>query len=104
MSARGGRHHNRRMFQERRASAREPLSLPVQLADGSHARTRDISAEGLFLELPAGAQVPDWFSLQYEVPQTGLKFVAVGEVVRTEAGGVALRMHRPRLEPLPEAD
>lgn len=93
-----------RMFPERRASPREPLSLPIKLAGGASARTRDISEHGLFLFVPRGETVDEWLSVEFAVPQAGLKFDAVGEVVRIEPGirqvGVAIRLHRPRLVPL----
>jgi hypothetical protein len=92
------------MFQERRASAREPLALPIQLADGSPAITRDVSAQGLYFFVPSDVQLDPWLWLEYEMPQSGLKFMAAGEIVRTEAGrrftGVAVRLHEPRLLPL----
>lgn len=92
------------MFPERRASPREPLRLPIKLAGGASALTRDISEHGLFLYVPRGESVDGWLSFEFAVPQAGLKFEAAGEVVRIEPGirrvGVAIRLHRPRLVPL----
>ncbi|WBY02596.1 PilZ domain-containing protein [Ramlibacter tataouinensis] len=89
------------MFPERRASPREPLSLPITLAGDGTAMTRDISEHGLFLYVPRGSAVAEWLSFEFAVPQVRLKFDAVGEVVRIEPGighvGVAIRLHRPRL-------
>lgn len=89
------------MHPERRASSRDQLALPVALADGSAAVTRNISAEGLYLTLPAGRAVDDWLRLEVDVPSAGLKFTAAGQVVRIDRGddetGVALRLHAPRL-------
>lgn len=92
------------MLKDRRASVREPLAIPIRLADGSPAMTRDISTDGLYLYVQAGAVLASWLSLEYEMPEAGLRFTAAGQVVRTEAGrdftGVAIRLHQPRLLPL----
>lgn len=92
------------MFPDRRASPREPLSLPVTLAGGASALTRDISEHGLFLYVPRGAAVDEWLSFEFAIAEAGLKFHAVGEVVRIEPGlrqvGVAIRLHRPQLVPI----
>ncbi len=91
------------MFPERRASPREPLSLPIILTGDGTALTRDISEHGLFLYVPSDASVAEWLSFEFAVPQSRLKFDAVGEVLRIEPGighvGVAIRLHRPRLVP-----
>lgn len=92
------------MFPDRRTSAREPLTLPITLASGDTAVTRNISEHGLFLEVPRGSLVEEWLAFEFAVPSAGLKFHAVGEVVRIEPGfaqlGVAIRLHGPRLVPL----
>jgi hypothetical protein len=89
------------MHPDRRASSRDHLALPMTLADGSAAMTRNVSAEGLFFTLPAGRQLDDWLLVEFEVPSAGLKFSAAGQVVRVERGdledGIALRLHAPRL-------
>lgn len=91
----------RPMHPERRTSSRDQLALPVALADGSTAMTRNISAEGLYVTLPAGRAIDDWLRLEVDVPSAGLKFTAAGQVIRIEHGdsetGVALRLHAPRL-------
>lgn len=95
---------NERMFPERRASPREPLNLPITLAGGASAQTRDVSEHGLFLYVPRGSVVDEWLSFEFAIADAGLKFDAVGEVVRIEPGllqvGVAIRLHRPRLVPI----
>lgn len=92
------------MFPDRRASPREPLTLPINLASGESAMTRNISEHGLYLVVPRGSPVDEWLSFEFAVPSAGLKFHAVGEVVRIEPGvgqfGVAIRLHGPRLVPL----
>lgn len=92
------------MSPDRRASSREPLTLPITLASGETALTRDISEHGLYLVVPRGAPVDEWLAFEFAVPSAGLKFHAVGEVVRIEPGvrqvGVAIRLHGPRLAPL----
>jgi hypothetical protein len=92
------------MHSERRASPRDTLSLPIALADGRPATTRNLSAGGLFFTVPAGTRLDTWLHIEFAVPSAGLQFSAAGEVVRIEHGqhedGVALRLHRPRLTPL----
>ena len=93
------------MLRERRASAREPLTLQFTLEDGSPAVTRDISAHGLYFLMPAGIALASWLALDFTMPEAGLRFTAAGEVVRTEPAGpgqtgVAIRWHAPRLLPL----
>lgn len=92
------------MHPDRRASARDTLSLPIALPDGGSGRTRDVSAEGLYFTLPSAAVVKDWLHVEFAVPSAGLKFSAAGEVVRIDHGdvedGIALRLHMSRLTPL----
>ena len=90
------------MFEEQRVNPRERLALPLKLADGARAVTRDISATGLYFEM-AGAHVlsgPVDFELQ--LPEISMKFTSSGEIVRVElkdgCTGVAVRLIDPRLE------
>lgn len=85
------------MATERRLTPREAIQLPVVLADGTRATTRDVSRGGLYLVVPPGTQVEDWVRLEFAVPPVGLKFTAAGEVVRVERDGVALRLHHAHL-------
>ena len=92
------------MHPERRASARDCLSLPIALPNGGSGMTRDVSADGLYFTLPSGSDVESWLHIEFAVPSAGLKFSAAGEVVRIEHGenedGVALRLHMSRLTPI----
>ena len=92
------------MHPERRASARDCLSLPIALPNGESGMTRDVSADGLYFTLPSGSEVDDWLHIEFAVPSAGLKFSAAGEVVRVEHGatqdGVALRLHSSKLTPI----
>lgn len=89
------------MLRDRRASARQPLTLPLELACGTPALTRDISAHGLYFFVPGEVALDRWLTLEYEVPESEVRFVAAGEVLRTEPDdertGVAVRLHGPRL-------
>ena len=100
----GSAAEDRGMDLDRRASARESLALPIVLADGSLATTRNLSADGLFFTAPAGQQVDKWIRVEFSVASAGLKFTATGEVVRIERGeledGVALRLHSQALSAL----
>ena len=94
---------NESMTHERRAGARAPLALQFTLPDGSPAVTRDIGPGGMYFLMPAGCSVDRWLSFEYEMPETGLRFSATGEVVRTEPGpagstGVAVAWHSPSLQ------
>jgi hypothetical protein len=94
---------NAAMTQERRADAREHLALRFTLPDGSPAVTRDIGPGGMYFLMPAGCTLDRWLSFEYELPETGLRFAATGEVVRTEPGpdgttGVAVAWHSPSLQ------
>jgi len=65
--------------------------------------TRDIGPGGMYFLVPAGCTVDRWLSFEYEMPETGLRFAATGEVVRTEPGpdgttGVAVAWHSPSLQ------
>lgn len=92
------------MHPERRASARDNLSLPIALPNGGSGRTRDVSADGLYFTLPSAEAVDTWLHVEFAVPSAGLKFSAAGEVVRIDHGeredGVALRLHMSRLTPI----
>ena len=88
------------MLRDRRASERQPLTLPLELACGTPAVTRDISAHGLYFFVPGEFALERWLTVEYEVPQAQVRFVAAGEVLRTEPAddrtGVAVRLHGPR--------
>lgn len=92
------------MHPERRADARDCLSLPIALPNGGSGMTRDVSAGGLYFTLPPGSEIEPWLHIEFAVPSAGLKFSAAGEVVRIERGdtedGVALRLHMSRLTPI----
>lgn len=93
-----------RMTTERRAKPREALALPIVLADGTTATTRNLSEDGIYFTVAPGAHVDDWLSFELAAPQSGLKFIAAGEVMRREprpnGTGIAMRLHGPRLLPL----
>jgi len=92
------------MTQEQRAAARVHLALRFVLPDASPAVTRDIGPGGMYFYMPAGCQLDRWLLFEYEMPETGLRFSAAGEVVRTEPGpdgstGVAIAWRSPSLRP-----
>lgn len=93
---------NAAMAQDQRANPREAHTLRFTLPDGSPAVTRDIGPGGMYFLMPAGCTLDRWLSFEYEMPETGLRFRATGEVVRTEHGpdgttGVAVAWHSPSL-------
>ena len=92
------------MFFDRRQVVREPIVLPIVLAKGVTAVTRDVGPHGLYLRMPADQRLDDWVRLELELGRSGLRLSAVGQVLRTEryaSGiGVALRLHSLQLRPL----
>jgi hypothetical protein len=89
---------------EHRVEQREALALPVQLGDGPAAVTRDISASGMYLEIPGVHELGGAVVFEMKLAQAQVKFIADGTVVRVEhhegRTGVALKLHAHRLEPL----
>jgi hypothetical protein len=89
------------MSQELRAWPRENLALPILLADGSMAATRNVSARGMFLVVSTPLSVGERLAFEFDMPEIGLKYMATGEVVRVENEangiGVALQLHDGRL-------
>lgn len=90
------------MFEEHRVEPRERLALPIVLADGSHAMTRDISPTGLFFEMEGERAMSGLVDFEMYLMEAGMKFTSVGEIVRVEhhdgKTGVAVRLLAPRLE------
>jgi len=96
------------MHEERREYAREDLALPMTLADGAGAMTRNLSAAGLYFVMStSGTPLEPRVQVEFDLPGTQLRFTAEGEVVRVvpqAAGtGVALRLHGARLATRPPA-
>ena len=92
------------MLVEKRVEPRETLALPVKLGDGSSAVTRDISASGMYLEMPGLHQISGTVIFEMDLAEAHVKFTAEGQIVRLEhhdgRTGVALKLHAHRLEPL----
>lgn len=95
------------MFEERRRHPREALALPLQLASGARAITRDISGAGLFVFIEGWRTVEGPLRFELQLADFPLKFTAYGEIVRieyhAETTGVALRLVDPRLHVLRRA-
>lgn len=92
------------MSPERRAWPRENLAFRIQLADGSMAVTRNVSAGGLFLIVSSPMLIGERLSFEFDMPDIGLKFIASSQVVRVEGGeqgttGVAVRLDDGRIVP-----
>jgi hypothetical protein len=91
-------------FKEQRVEPRERLAMPLRLRDGSHSLTRDISVSGLYFEIDGQHHLAGIVDFEMQLHDVGMKFIALGEIVRLEyqAGrtGVAVRLVAPRLEPL----
>jgi hypothetical protein len=92
------------MFTEHRLDPREPLALPLTLADGQAAVTRDMSASGMYLEVSGWHEIVGRIVFEMHLAQAGMKFTAEGEIVRVEHScgktGIAVRLTSPRLQSL----
>ena len=92
------------MFVEQRIEPRESLALPLKLSDGYSAVTRNISASGMYLQIPGHATLTGSVVFEMHLAGARMKFIAQGEIVRVEnladSTGVAIRLHASRLEPL----
>lgn len=90
------------MFEEQRVNPRERLALPLKLADGARAVTRDISATGLYFEMTGAHLISGPVDFELQLPEVSMKFTSSGEIVRVElkdgCTGVAVRLIDPRLE------
>ena len=76
--------------------------MPVELASGVRAVTRDISVSGLFFAMEGWHALQGPVEFELELAEFAMKFTAAGEIVRIEHGdgrtGVAVRLINPRLE------
>jgi len=92
------------MFKEHRADPREPLRLPVRLGDGTAAVARDISAAGMYLEVPGDYLLAGPVVFEMHLAEARMKFTAHGEIVRVDklpgVTGIALKLIAPKLESL----
>jgi hypothetical protein len=90
------------MFHEQRIDPREHLVLLLKLGDGRQARTRDISAGGLFFEMEGDYGMGELVDFELQLLDVHMKFTATGEIVRLEyrdgKTGVAVKLIEPRLE------
>ena len=81
--------YKRDMTIEKRIEAREPVKLPITLADGSTGTTRDVSVSGIFFEcnsnLAVGSDIS--FTLQLDGSDRGLRLIVDGRIVRVERKG-----------------
>jgi PilZ domain len=90
------------MFIERRREPREALALPLQLADGSAAVTRDISPSGMYLEINCATLQLHRLFFEMHLAEAGMRLTAEGEVLRIDArlggAGLALKLRQICLE------
>lgn len=90
------------MFEEQRIDPRERLALPIQLAGGPDAVTRDISATGLYFVMEGEHVLRGPVDFELRLPAFSMKFHSSGEIVRVEHDGgrtgVAVRLVNPRLD------
>jgi hypothetical protein len=90
------------MFEEHRIEPRERLSLPIKVGDELGAITRNISPTGLYFEIEGERVMHGLVDFEMQLAEAGMKFTAVGEIVRVEhhfgKTGIAFRLMAPRLE------
>jgi hypothetical protein len=96
--------YKRDMTIEKRIEAREPVKLPVTLADGSTGTTRDVSATGLFFEIDNKLELGSVIDFRIELSTNGrsMWLKERAQVVRIETRGkrtgIAARMLDSHLE------
>jgi hypothetical protein len=94
------------MFKEKRVEPREQLAVPLRLAEGVTAITRDISAAGLFFVIEGRHVFSGPVDFEMVLPEMSLRFTSSGEIVRIEheqdTTGVAVRFLNPHLDVLSE--
>ena len=73
--------------QDRRAETREQLTLPVFLADGRTALTRNISVSGLLFDVEGQLTLGQTINLAIDIDRSGgtIRFRGLAEVVRIES-------------------
>ena len=78
--------------QDRRAETREQVTLPVSLADGRTALTRNISVSGLYFEAEGRWEMNKTIDLAIDMARSGgtIRFRGLAEIVRIEAGGARM--------------
>lgn len=85
---------------------RERLALPLRLADGLSAITRDISPAGLYFIVEGEHVLRGPVDFELQLPEISMRFTASGEIVRLESGGgvtgIAVRFVDPQLHRLEE--
>lgn len=91
------------MFEEHRSEPREALALPVRLAGGAQALTRDISPSGMYLEIRGNpAEIDGALFFEMRLEEARMKFTSEGRIVRVEQHdgytGIAVKLVSPRLE------
>lgn len=93
------------MFVEQRAEPRESVALPLKLADGSAAVTRDISPSGMYLEIHGDHQLGGTVFFEMDLEDARMKFMAEGRIVRLDhrdgRTGIAVKLVDPKLVPTP---
>lgn len=91
-------------FTERRDDPRERLALPLDLGNGLKGITRDVSASGLYFEIPGRHELGGTLVFEMNLDDARMKFTAEGRIVRVEhlegRTGIAVKLVSPRLEPL----
>jgi hypothetical protein len=94
--------HTACMFEERRREPREPLALPVRLAGGSEAVTRDISPGGMYLEIRGDHDLGGTLIFEMRLDDPKMKFTSEGRIVRVDRRdgltGIAVQLISPQLQ------
>ena len=92
------------MFEEHRREPRETLALPVKLAGGVHALTRDISPSGMYLEMHGDRAFDGSLYVEVRLDDEHVKLMSEGRIVRIEQHdgftGIAVKLVSPKLEAL----
>ncbi|HTH77452.1 MAG TPA: PilZ domain-containing protein [Ramlibacter sp.] len=93
------------MFEEHRREPRESLAMPVKLAGGVDAITRDVSPSGMYLEIRGNpGEIEGALFFEMHLEEAKMKFTSEGRIVRIEQHddftGIAVKLLSPKLEAL----
>jgi hypothetical protein len=92
------------MFEEQRAEPREQLALPVKVAGGAQAVTRDISPSGMYVEIRGDHDLGGTLFFEMHLEEAKVKFTSEGRIIRLEHGdgftGIAVKLLSPQLQAL----
>ena len=92
------------MLDPKRIAPGQRLTLPLDLGNGVTGLARGVSPSGMYVTVEGEHRLSGALVLEMQLPDTAIKLVAEGEVVRLEqlagATGIVVSFNELRLEPL----